>query len=868
MPILKSSSRRAANKPASRRINASSFKQARAGARLRMSVKSNSAKGFNGVLDKLIFGLILLNVILTPIFITGIVTQGLGFEKMILFSTLTMIGVLLWIIKGFLSGSMKLNCTPLDWFLAIFMFFVFIASIFSVSVKDSIIGPYGSLSKGFGALLVYVLFYYLVVNNITKDRMKVLFWSLISSFGLLLFYALLQIFGIFLLPFNFTQLNSFNPVGSFSALTMLCGVLLPLIVIVISKTDTLLSSGSFLKAIVVRVGFGLFLLVDLLLLFILDGFAYWPLIIISMVAVIVLSFVRIISIEKKYLGLPVVILTCVVLMSSFNIYVDKHNQKMVEKYSNNTQELQKNVKNRLDFASVFNIDQLPAEVSLSRSASWQIAKESTFENPIIGSGPATYYYAFNKYKGTDFNQTNLWNIEFDNATSLYLELFSTLGVLGFLSFVLLTIFAVVSLVKKILKEEEASLKVILVGLTMSVIMIILYALLFGFNSILILLSVLISVLSCAYVYCTSDNDVEVSLLFNKSSKVSSKILAGVLVFVGIISFIVLVKGVKIYVADCYAKKSMASSDLEERVQLLEKAAKLAPFQDSYYVALSNYYVSLANQSASSGDKNKASAYLEKSIELGKMAVKLAPNKSSNHESLALLYENAFYYDQGALEYAEKSYQIVIELEPDSPTPYLRLGLINMTKARMESAVDEKKYYVNKAIKMYDESIKRKSNLASSHYGKSIAYETLGDLNIAIQSLTNATILNQNVGFIFELGRLYFNRGVLVPALVQGKDAVEDLVGKENGVNMELSVKQVQVAEGVMKKNSDLASAEQLFLSILLNNQNHANARYSLALLYNKVGDTEKASIMVKSLLKIIKDENQKEAIRKQFPGLY
>jgi len=107
MPILKSSSRRAANKPASRRINASSFKQARAGARLRMSVKSNSAKGFNGVLDKLIFGLILLNVILTPIFITGIVTQGLGFEKMILFSTLTMIGVLLWIIKGFLSGSMK-----------------------------------------------------------------------------------------------------------------------------------------------------------------------------------------------------------------------------------------------------------------------------------------------------------------------------------------------------------------------------------------------------------------------------------------------------------------------------------------------------------------------------------------------------------------------------------------------------------------------------------------------------------------------------------------------------------------------------------------------------------------------------------------
>ena len=69
-------------------------------------------------------------------------------------------------------------------------------------------------------------------------------------------------------------------------------------------------------------------------------------------------------------------------------------------------------------------------------------------------------------------------------------------------------------------------------------------------------------------------------------------------------------------------------------------------------------------------------------------------------------------------------------------------------------------------------------------------------------------------------------------------------------------------------NESLKTAEQLFLSVLLKNQNHPNARYSLALLYKNTGDTQKAKVMVQSLLKIITDEAQKEAIKKQFPGLY
>ncbi|MCX6799667.1 MAG: hypothetical protein NT091_00780 [Candidatus Falkowbacteria bacterium] len=186
--------------------------------------------------------------------------------------------------------------------------------------------------------------------------------------------------------------------------------------------------------------------------------------------------------------------------------------------------------------------------------------------------------------------------------------------------------------------------------------------------------------------------------------------------------------------------------------------------------------------------------------------------------------------------AEQTYKKQIELEPDSPTPYLRLGLVNMARAREAAGAEEKKLHISESIKLYNEAINRKANLASAYYGRSIAYEALGDLDNAIKDLTSATIIDQNSEYIFELGRLYLNRGVSKTALEKTKDS-------------NLNVKEVDTTSGTIKKNADLSTAEQLFLSILLKNQDNANARY-------------------RSLLRVIQDEKQKEQIKQEFPGLF
>ena len=124
--------------------------------------------------------------------------------------------------------------------------------------------------------------------------------------------------------------------------------------------------------------------------------------------------------------------------------------------------------------------------------------------------------------------------------------------------------------------------------------------------------------------------------------------------------------------------------------------------------------------------------------------------------------------------------------------------------------------------------------------------------------------------------MYFNRGVSQPNLSQTKpqNIVEKDISPDRDANAtstsdnEISVKKSKQVGDIIKKNSDLENAEQYFLSILMVNKNHANAKYSLATLYKKIGDTKNVKIMVNSLLETLTDEKSKEAVKQQFKGMY
>ncbi len=806
--------------------------------------KQISTKGLDIIISLSIY----LVFLLVPPFFTGLVIQGLGFEKMILFFFLVLVGVVAWVTKGVVVGELKLKRTPLDLPILILLIIFTLSAFLSIDTKDSIIGVYGSSAKGIAALYLFSLFYYLAVNNLNSKKLKIAFWCFTFSSALIYIFTLLQIKKIFILPFVFTKSINFNPLGSFSSLTMFILISLPLLIVAISQVKEIHPRLNKGIAIAIKIILGLSAISGLVVLALLNGFTFWPAAIVSAVIILMFFLSKVIKINSNNLVIPIaffLVLIVLLVLGNFNIT---------------------------------NLD-LPAEVSLSRKASWNIAKESIKHDPFFGSGPSTFYYDFSKYKSLDFNLSPLWNVRFDSASGILYELLATVGILGTLAFVVLLLVGASTSFLSLIKTNEKEIHSIVLALFAGSSAAVILSFLFSFSNSLILMYILLVILTVVASIISYPEKFETFTLSFRTSPKYALALAAIFLCVSAGVVILFTMGLKLYLADVYAKKALNTNNTAKKIENLKKAVQLVSYQDNYYVDLANNYMALANKEAmNKKDQTSVQNNLGLAIENGKKAVEISPNKASNNEALGLIYENASFYTRGALEWAEKYYNKEIELDPNNPTPYLRIALINMARANLEQDASEKEYYIKEAIKKYDEALEKKNDLASAYYGKAIAYEKLNDLDKAIDELKNATVFSSNnLDYFFELGRLYFNRGVSQPSIEQdaAKKITENEIEaaannnqQEENTNEELSVKPNKIKDGQIELNDDLRRAEQIFLGILSRSKNHANSLYSLALLYQKTGKTEKAKSMVKRLLNVLQDPQSKAMVKQQFKGLY
>ncbi|MDO8667537.1 MAG: hypothetical protein Q7K35_00365 [bacterium] len=800
----------------------------------RKIITKNQATTTRG-LDFVIISAIFLIFFLCPLFFTGLVAQNMGFEKMTLFYFLALLGAVSWVTKAVILGELNIKRTPLD-LPIIGLLAVFITStVLSISQKDSLIGIYGNSAKSLAAVVIFIIFYYLVINNINQKRVKLLFWGFIGSTALVVIYSTLQLLGKFVLPLDFTKAISFNPLGSLSGLTMYLIIALPLLVVGLAQIGEIHPNfKNKVLRIAAKISLGIIILLSLFVLTLLNGFTFWPAAIVGIVIVLMFLLSKIIKISSSNLVIPIatfLLLIILLVLGNFNIMALN----------------------------------LPTEVSLSRKASWEIAKISLKQNPFFGSGPSTFVYDFVKYKGIDFNASPLWNVRFDNPSGYLFELAATVGGLGVLAIVVITLISLSICFLTLIKTQRNESQSILLALFSSFITVIIFSLLFSLNSSIILVSVLVAILAVAMAIINYPEKFKsLSLSFRTSPKYALA-LAAIFLTLSAAVVILFTMGVKMYLADYYVSQSLKAADINKKIETVNKAIVLAPYQDVYYINLANNYMAIANQEAQ-GAKNQTviENNLSLAIEKGKKALEIAPNNVSNSEAMALIYENASFYVRGALEWAEALYNKNISLEPDSPTPYIRLALINMAKANNETVKTEQDIYINEAIKQYDLAIAKKNDFGAAYYGKAIAYEKLNKIDDSIDQLKKAVLLTRdNVDYRFELGRLYFNRGATSGNLAQS--ATGDLTtGAEP--NQDLSVTGGQ--GGATAKNEDVATAEQLFLSIVQANPSHANALYSLALLYQKTGETANAKLVIKQLLTVVTDQPSIDIIHKQFPGLY
>ncbi len=795
----------------------------------------NKDQGAAKSFDYIVGGALFLIFLLVPLFFTGLASQGLPFEKNILFYFLVLLGAVAWVSKGVIQGELEFKRTPLDWPIVGLVVVYIVSTILSVSQKDSLIGAFGNPSKGLAGLVAFIMFYYLLINNIDAKRAKWFFWALVGSSFLISVYSILQLAGIFILPIVATKAASFNPLGSLSSLTTYIVISLPLLVVAASQIQELREDKNKTLNLIVKIVLGLLILLDLVILTLLSGFTFWPAALVGAVIILMFLLAKIIKTESNDMVIPVAVFLLLIVQL---------------------------VLGNFNFAKL----NLPTEVSLSRTASWQIAKNSIIADPILGSGPSTFYYSFSKFKSPDFNGTILWNARFDSAAGALFEFMATIGSLGTLAVIIIALIALSVTFLALIKAAKKDAQLILLGLFASFVVVLLSALLLPVNGSIILVAILISALTVAVAMSIyPERFKSVNLSFRATPKYALA-LSAIFLTVSAAVVVLFTMGFKMYLADIYAQKSLGETDQNKKIELLTKSLQLAPYQDKYYLELANTYLALANQEAAGrADQTTVGNYLANAIDNGKKAVDLAPNSASNNEGLALIYENASFYVRGALEWAENLYKKDAELDPANPTPIIRIALINVARANLAQDAKEKETYLNEAIKKYQEAIDKKSDLAAAYYGQAIAYEKMNKLSESVEQLKKATVLaGNNLDYRFELGRILFNRGVVKPDL--GQAASNNITTGQT--DQGLSVSPNSATGATIGRNDDLNNSEQIFLSILAANPNHANSLYSLALLYQKVGERQKAGEMVKSLLNVLPEDATKDAVRKQFSGLY
>ena len=732
------------------------------------------SKTIFSALDKVIIFSIFMIFFGVPIFFTGLTMQGIIFEKQIYFYFWVLLALISWVAKGVISGEMKIRRTPLDISILIFLAVYLLATIFSVDRWHSFMGLFGDPSRGFMNAVALFLAYYLIMSNFSLKLFRWAFGAIISSATLVIAWSTLAIFGVNFLPAKIAAYAPLSITGSLSGLGIFLAIVLPIIITAIFKISESgllkIAKGSLLGLLFVV------LISDIVLILALFGFIPWVGLMIGFGFFVIFILSQIVRPNKKFIGVAMV--TFFILMA---IVMAGENFKLAK-------------------------ISLPVEVYPSYSLSFQIAKESLKDNFFLGSGAASYGHAFSLHKPEVFNQNQLYDIRFYQGTGVVFEALSSIGVLGTLA-LLLVIISFIGVCIYLLAIKKEKDKVYSLGFVTSAIIFLISASLVKIDGVLIIFGAIISVLALAIIIRESDSEEN---YFNFSFKASPK-YALTLAFIftvvsmGVVYLFVFVG--KIYASDIYAGKSMriGAENSETAIASLGRAISLNNKESKYYINVGQHYMVLANKEMLKDEKdiNKDAIgqYLNQSIVATVEGKNLSPNDVATIEALAQMYENAGMYAEDSSKMIEETYNRGLELEPNNPNFILGLGKAKLNKMALTKDEEEKKKIANEAKDLFQKAVDKKNNFAPGYYQLAIVQGALGDLDKAIENMSNAAILDRsNINYFFNLAGLYQQRA----------------------------------------KGDDEKIAESIFKEILGVNDKEVNTHFSLGTLYEKKGEKDKA----------------------------
>lgn len=751
------------------------------------------------VLENLINIFIYAAIGLVPIFFLPLTSEVLDFNKQFLFYLLVTFGILAWFGKAIADKKLDFRTTALDIPLGLFWVFSLVSSIISKDKILSFWGDWSALSWGFVPLTFYILFYFLVINNIKElKHIKIAAMVLGGSAALSALYFLNWRFNI--IDLTKSVVPMWNVV---SGLTSLYGIFLVVVLLLVMAMLLEKKKKTWGLANILWMLAGLACIVVIAMI----GFkSVWALLAVGMFLLLVFAISRLEEIRTGWVTVVFAVLVMALLFTFLG-------------------------------TPKFLVAPLPLEVSLSPGVSWDITMSnltSGFKNFLFGSGPATFLYDFSAFRPESFNQNFAWNTRFIRSYDSALDILSGHGVLGIVFFIAV-ILAIVGVLffmwlgkpqkrfwekfmasgeretdaERDVSGDEAKTFVLFIGFASIWLMSLIALFVVSFSTIhwFIFFASLALAMSAGHLFSKIGMK-EYSLSLKTSPQYT---------LVSSFAFVLIITGIVVlgtYLGRFYLGEATYTSGLvlaskvetlDQGIQKIGSAIELNPNRAQYHLTLAQAYITRGNveYAKSEPNVNLITSLLASAVNEARSATDLSPSNVANWDFLATMYFNARSLSPNANTFAIAALERAVALEKTNPTLHLSLGNAKLVAKDLKAAREQ-----------FEEAVRLKPDYVLAYVDLSVLDEAEGKLNEAIEHMAVAAQLSQNDPTpIFQLGRLYYNRG----------------------------------------KTDDLSRAEQLFAIAIQMNPNYSDALWSLGLLYERWGRTADSLILYKRVAQLNPD---------------
>ncbi|MDO8470852.1 MAG: hypothetical protein Q7S63_02635, partial [bacterium] len=252
-----------------------------------------------------------------------------------------------------------------------------LSTLFSLWKYGSFWGWPLHTTDNFITIISFAFLYFVILNHIKslKDLVSVYFFFIASAAGAALF-GLLQLYGIFLLPFSFAKQIGFNTIGTPSNLAVFIAFILPLTIVLAFLSRSLLK---WVLWVLVMALFGILAVVNF-------SEAWFVLI----AGLLVLLAFGMWNVKKRsefgWASLPMAFLVVAIFFIAFKV-------------------------------SLPGSPTTPVEVRPSMQAEISILSEVLQKRPVLGSGPGTFVFEYTKFHPAALNQTVFWGTRFGSGAS-------------------------------------------------------------------------------------------------------------------------------------------------------------------------------------------------------------------------------------------------------------------------------------------------------------------------------------------------------------------------------------------------------------------------------------------------------------------